>query len=414
MPDTQSLQPDLDAARRFLEILDETAETFVFQTFDDLKSRKDKRLAAKFFGHLDQCTVSLLRLQRRGAGVFVTVNETDGKGRKLENITRIRAIWHEEDTPCGKEFPLEPHMIVESSPGKFHRYWLVDGLEKDRFAGVMERMIRDYGSDPNVKDIARVLRVPGFFHQKDPARPFQVRLVHESGVLPYSAEEILKAFPPLEPAGKAAPRAPDEGTNPGAHRAAVTELASRAAKRTHEDPSLGRHAMVLWLGRECAHRGIPADWAGYAVKVFGSLMRPTDTTGKAAPLNVEAETRSFCDAHAAGLSDPPEKRPPHRSPPRPPDTSGASRVVDFRSENEARLEYERRIAESEEFDQLVYVLAVEIDGSSMKEATKAILLKKIAGKVGVSGSARRADTPKRGGGGGDGDQGARGNRSSIG
>jgi hypothetical protein len=395
MPDTRDFRPDLAMAQRFLAILDETAESFVFQTFDDLKSRKDRGLAAKFFGHLDGCAVSLLRLQRRGAGVFVTVNETDGKGRKLENITRIRAIWHEEDTPCGKAFPLEPHMVIESSPGKFHRYWLVDGLEKGQFPGVMERMIRDYGSDPNVKDIARVLRLPGFFHQKDPARPFQVRLIHESGAQPYSAEEILSAFPPLEPESKAHPSTAEEGSNPAAHKAAVTELASRAAKRTHEDPKLGRHSMVLWLGRECAHRGIPADWAGYAVKVFGSLMRQTDTTGKAAPLNVEAEVKSFCDAHAAGLADPPEKRPQMtrgRDGPVP-SSRESSNVVDFNSENEARLAYEKKIEETDEFGQLAYVLAPEIDASGLRQATKTKLLKKIAEKADISVKALLADLP---------------------
>ena len=62
--------------------------------------------------------------------MYVTVNETDGTGRTVDNITRARAVFEEQDTPNKPPatYPLEPHIEVESSPGKFHRYWLADGL----------------------------------------------------------------------------------------------------------------------------------------------------------------------------------------------------------------------------------------------------------------------------------------------
>ena len=63
-------------------------------------------------------------LNKQGAAIFVTVNATDGKGRKAENITRIRAIWQDDDVGYQGDFPLQPSMIVSSSPGKFQRYWL--------------------------------------------------------------------------------------------------------------------------------------------------------------------------------------------------------------------------------------------------------------------------------------------------
>jgi Primase C terminal 2 (PriCT-2) len=42
-----------------------------------------------------------------------------------------------------------------------------------------------------------VLRLPGFLHRKDPARPHMVRIVAEAGRR-YDREEILRAFPPVE------------------------------------------------------------------------------------------------------------------------------------------------------------------------------------------------------------------------
>src|SRR5262249_33542591 len=61
----------------------------------------------------------------RGAAVFVAVNETDGSGRCKENIRRVRAVFQEDDNGYRGSFPLGPSIVVESLPGRFHRYWLV-------------------------------------------------------------------------------------------------------------------------------------------------------------------------------------------------------------------------------------------------------------------------------------------------
>ena len=108
-------------------------------------------------GTLDEHWDELVRLNARGAGIFVTVNETDGKGRKKENITRIRALWQEADRGDEPELPVEPHITIQSSPGKYHRYILVDDAPLDEVKGVQQRLVDDYGSDPNAKDISRVL-----------------------------------------------------------------------------------------------------------------------------------------------------------------------------------------------------------------------------------------------------------------
>lgn len=307
--------PDLDQAARFLTWLDEGAESFTFQTFDDNKARKDMRMARVLVGDLETHGDALTRGNVAGAGVFVTINVTDGQGRKKSNVTRIRAIWAELDRGMPAQWPLAPHAVIESSPGKYHVYWLVDGLTKEDFAGVMLRLVADFGHDSQAKDLSRVLRLPGFWHLKDPARPYQVRIVTLDDSLPYPAAAILQAFPPLiSPQPQAGAPAADAGTLTvplTAHKALVSELASKAAKRTHEDGNLGRHAMVLWLGRECAHRGLPVEVCGQALGVFAELMRPCDTSGVVSGLNLPHEEKAFHDAHARGLTDPPEKRTNH-------------------------------------------------------------------------------------------------------
>ena len=81
-------------------------------------------------GTFDEFVDLFIRLQEQGAGIFVTINQTDGKGRKTENIVGVRAIFVDLDgSPLEPIFsaPLSPHIIIESSPGRYHAYWIVEG-----------------------------------------------------------------------------------------------------------------------------------------------------------------------------------------------------------------------------------------------------------------------------------------------
>jgi hypothetical protein len=201
-PNASFVEPhtNLDAghATRFLKLLNPKLTGLTFQTFQDKKSAGGAWLA-QIIQLQDRNTP---QLHAHGAGIYVTVNETDGNGRKSENITLVRAIWQEDDRGFDGAFPLQPSMVVETSPGHFHRYWLTsdDWLADERgradFAAVMERMVESYGSDNNAKDIARVLRFPGFLHRKSKT-PHLVHIIEASGRR-YSRAEITAAFPPVE------------------------------------------------------------------------------------------------------------------------------------------------------------------------------------------------------------------------
>jgi putative DNA primase/helicase len=117
-------EPDLDQAWRFLELLDPDDEQFCFQTFDDSPAKR-RELAKVTHGALDAEAHRLAKWQECGAGVYVTINRTDGTGRKAGNITKIRATFADLDgSPIEPvcQCPLDPHIIVESSPGKYHAY----------------------------------------------------------------------------------------------------------------------------------------------------------------------------------------------------------------------------------------------------------------------------------------------------
>lgn len=216
---------DFDAASAFLEALAPGGE-FCFQTFDD-SGAKRPALAHWMHGSLAEHWKRLSGLNALGAGVFVTVNATDGQGRRAANITGVRGVFADFDTAAdaGERLArvadvvgIEPSLVVESSPGKHHCYWLADELSLDEFTVLQAALARALGSDPVVKDLCRVMRLPGLVHRKD--EPFTTRVIHEGGRT--TAEALRAVLAPYQPR-KAPPQPlpmPTRGnTTPYAQRA---------------------------------------------------------------------------------------------------------------------------------------------------------------------------------------------------
>ena len=173
--------------QRYCERLDPKG-IFTFQTFDDDKDRKDFRLAKVYHGTLEQHANDLTRLNQAGAGIFVMINRGDGavhEGKKTcrtkANVVAVRALFADADgvpiEPILRKSP-PPHILVESSPDKWHVYWLTNDTPLAEFTARQQAIAVHLGTDPAVTDIPRVLRLPGFYHQKD--APFLTRLVEDA------------------------------------------------------------------------------------------------------------------------------------------------------------------------------------------------------------------------------------------
>jgi hypothetical protein len=183
-------------AARFLMLLDEGAERFHFRTFGDDKTQNRPNLTRNRSGRIEVLGDEFAAMNTAGAGVFVVVNEG---GQTDAEITRIRAVFADTDgaplepiTKCG----LEPHVIIESSRGRWYVIWLVDGLPIEAFKAVQAEIARRFGTDQSVTNPSRVLRLPGFKNRKPERKAHLVKIIHESGALPYSAEKILATFLP--------------------------------------------------------------------------------------------------------------------------------------------------------------------------------------------------------------------------
>lgn len=177
-----TLIPNPAIAKAFLNHLDPRG-IFTFQTFDDDKDSKSRSLARVLHGTLDQHLAALSRLQQQGAGVFVMVNEGDGvihpgkdTCRNAVNVVAVRAVFVDLDgSPIASVLEaLHPDIVVESSPGRWHGYWLTNDCPLGDFRTRQQQIAAKFAGDPKVIDLPRVMRLPGFFHQK--AEPYMTRM----------------------------------------------------------------------------------------------------------------------------------------------------------------------------------------------------------------------------------------------
>jgi hypothetical protein len=183
------LTHDKNMARDFLAGLDPSATRFTFQFFSDAAGRHTE----VFDGTLDEVwqKVQALNTPQTGVGVFVTVNETDLKGRRrTENIIRARALFVDADSQeqtdrCIETFRANgatPSIVVSSGRG-VHFYFFTDDIPRDKFSSLQKSLIATVGTDGAVTDLPRVMRLPGTLHLKDPTKPQLVKL-HNSANCP--------------------------------------------------------------------------------------------------------------------------------------------------------------------------------------------------------------------------------------
>lgn len=166
-------------------------DTHSFQTFDD--KTVNKKLIKQVHGTLEQNFDLLAELNKKGAGVFFTVNETNLQGRTTKHIQKVRAVFIDLDgTPLPKKFDVIPNLIVNTSPNKYHCYWIVKDMPMESFSLYQQALASKFNSDPKVKDLPRVMRVAGFFHHKK--KPHPIRIVQCTDPSPYSMAEIREGL----------------------------------------------------------------------------------------------------------------------------------------------------------------------------------------------------------------------------
>lgn len=184
---------DLDMAEEFLRTIGRNTDVHIFLII----SEKDKGKGAprQLIGTWDRHRAELICANREGHGVFVLINKSDGTGRKVDNIIGVNALFVDLDgahlEPV-RQFVLEPHLVVESSRGRFHAYWLINNLPLAFFSPLQKRLIKQFSADPVVHDLPRIMRIPGLIHHKN--KPFVSQILEHNNIPDYNLEDFLTAF----------------------------------------------------------------------------------------------------------------------------------------------------------------------------------------------------------------------------
>jgi hypothetical protein len=204
-----------EMAREFLTALDPDATRFTFQFISDAGTRHTEI----FHVSLDEVwpkVEALNNLQQR-CGVFVTPNATDFKGRKKSNIVRARALFVDAD---GREqvehcesvlaaSGIAASMLVRTGRGAHYYFSILGDVPLDGFSDRQQSLIETLGTDPSIKDLPRVMRLPGTLHLKDPSQPRLVTLEPCVGPRPrYSPNDLLQALGTSKPVTPSSPSTP--------------------------------------------------------------------------------------------------------------------------------------------------------------------------------------------------------------
>ncbi len=166
----------------------------VWQWFCDYdKDRRD--LAGWEYAYMNPA--KLADIQARGCGVFTSVNGSTTGGRGKNDIDIFRAVFMDSDgAPFPDQWPIPPHAIVKRDDTHFHAYWFIDGD-----CSAMEWMIAQkqialhFGSDESMVNPDRVMRVPGFMHQKSLDNRVLYELAELHADMPrYKLRDIISRF----------------------------------------------------------------------------------------------------------------------------------------------------------------------------------------------------------------------------
>lgn len=334
---------DLAAAERFLARL-AGGEAITFQTFAD--KGDGRHLARILHGTLADHARALQQLNQAGAGVFLMVNAGDGQGRKAGNVVRVRALFADLDgaplEPILAASP-QPHLIIESSPGRFHAYWLVNDCPLDRFTALQAAIALKFASDPKVKDLPRVMRLPGYWHQK--AEPFQTRIQAERDVPAYTVAEVEAGLGLiLSPA--AVPRA--------------VSTAPTFVGNSSMVPEGSRNATLTSLAGTMRRRGMSVE------AIFAALQE--ENAVRCQPPLDDDEVRRIADSVGRYEPDAEASQPSY-----------------------TRADLASMIEATDDFDELTGRIASLVATSSMREAERELLHKLIAKKTKVSAATLRKD-----------------------
>jgi hypothetical protein len=189
----------------------------------------------------EMLAAGLERANEAGAGVYFTINETDGQGRTAGNVRAVRALAADCDDLSALRVDVlarmpHPDLVVETRPSRAQFWWLLkEGEPLDRWTAAQTRIADALGTDAHVCDLPRVMRAAGTLNTKEAAGGARARVVYVAPtVTRRSIDEIVaplvgvsSANAPDLNAAKIVDRRPPERVKPGDRHMHLVSVAGR-------------------------------------------------------------------------------------------------------------------------------------------------------------------------------------------
>jgi hypothetical protein len=90
--------------------------------------------------------------------------------RIRENAKTVSVVYADADTCAPENFRLKPSILVETSAGRWHTYWILDGEQDPQRVALVAKQIayahRDQGCDVSGWNPTKLLRIPGTSNKK--------------------------------------------------------------------------------------------------------------------------------------------------------------------------------------------------------------------------------------------------------
>jgi hypothetical protein len=207
----------------------------------------------------DPALVEAWRELNHSRGIYFVVN---AGGDRDPDITRINAFFAEiDDLPLSEQHarfdacPLPPSIRVQTLKS-VHAYWLAaPGCSIEEWREIQARLIHFFESDPKIKNPARVMRLPGFYHVSLDGNGCishaPVSVVAFDPLRRFTSAEMCAAFPaapPRRPAPPAARVACDAASG-------LDGLKRELGRRIIEHESSTRNRAARWDCRGICHNG---------------------------------------------------------------------------------------------------------------------------------------------------------------
>jgi P4 family phage/plasmid primase-like protien len=156
---------DISQVEQFLHFLDPTESVFTF-CFLDQHSKEPLKGHGTVTLSLEELPNYLSSLDKPTA--HVTLNRTNGKGRRAAHIESARVLCVDLDRIVPVEeirslrHEFQPSCIVESSPGRYHLYWRISPtVSLDQWQKYQLALACYFSGDYNLAQITKTIRVPG-------------------------------------------------------------------------------------------------------------------------------------------------------------------------------------------------------------------------------------------------------------